>query len=89
MITAIPVQTEKSFFDSVLEVVQTFSEVITPEILQALVSALVARILAEDAALKANGGKEKNRICVFKCWNVLKSMSEAMEIIPKYREPME
>ena len=88
MISAIGIQREKSFFDALLEVVQTFSEVITPEILQALVTELVKKISSDDTGF-GEQVRDKDKIRVAKCWNILKSMSEAMEIIPKYRESME
>ena len=63
---------------------------ITPEILQSLVTGLVNKILSEDTESKAsNKSSSKDKIRITKCWNILKSMSEAMEIIPKYRDQLE
>ena len=89
MALAIPHQKEKSFFDALQEVIQSYTEMITPELLTALMGAIVQKVATENEAYKQAADKKKDKIRILKCWNIVRTLVDSPEIIPKYRNELE
>jgi hypothetical protein len=89
MVFVIDSTKEKTFFEALHEVVQTYTEKITPEILVALVNAIVNKVIAEQVILTGKSESKKDKMVMHKCWNIIRTLVDSREIVPTYRDQIE